>query len=400
MSFHDSWKIFINPIVPDCILSERSVILDPAFKKLRAGGVFQPRGGDELRYSEDGEARACDSHDLVEAARVMRQLGSHIIVGVTIGGQTTTTLDFSTSKIEEHKSSTHSESHTKALDDDPSNEDLISTKVQTLLRKARDRLAHSNSHNTAIGAMSDMAESQSIGEDSSLLSVLNNDPVRSMQMWEAELEENKVNVARHSFSNMAKPNSDSNDITDSDDPFNPFQSLAPPSLLKMSQKKAKSYGDRRRRLLQTETQENEIDYGDADILDAPRHVLGGTHVPRGAMDENDRDLSLFWQSVDSLPGIVSIRVRPLLDIINHPDVQKSCFVTWAQRKHGTLSDRLVKARKQFSLKMAPTASKQEIDKQKLAQKEAEKSAAKDYMAVSSLYTYIYAYSMSLHMQSY
>lgn len=336
------------PVVPDCILSERSIILDPAFKQLRAGGVFQPRGGDELKYAEKGEARQCGPRDLVEAARIMRQIGSHIIIGATIGGETTTTFDVSTTKTHQHSATSSGggagggDSGSGDDTTDPGDEDLISTQVQTLLRKARERLSKgsSASRSREFGEMSDMAQMQSISENPSLSSVLSNDPVRSMQVWEAELEENRMDVAQRDAAARANRNDHSGE-----DPFNPFASLAPPREIFASKSgRNRRRRRRRRRLLHKVQKPQQIDYGDADLMDTPRRVLGGTHMPRSAMDENDRDLSMFWQSVDAFPGIVNLRIRPLLDLIHHADVQKSCFVTFALKKHGQLFDFLKEVR--------------------------------------------------------
>jgi hypothetical protein len=47
------------PTVPDCLLTERSVILDDDFTRLHAGNIFKPRNVKESKLSSPGEARMC-----------------------------------------------------------------------------------------------------------------------------------------------------------------------------------------------------------------------------------------------------------------------------------------------------------------------------------------------------
>ena len=47
------------PTVPDCLLTERSVILDDDFTRLHAGNIFKPRNVKESKLSTPGEARMC-----------------------------------------------------------------------------------------------------------------------------------------------------------------------------------------------------------------------------------------------------------------------------------------------------------------------------------------------------
>ena len=67
--------------VPDCLLSERNVVLDDDFSRLHAGQIFQDRDPKEKRNSLPGEARTCTAQDIIDGAKILREMGSHIVTG-------------------------------------------------------------------------------------------------------------------------------------------------------------------------------------------------------------------------------------------------------------------------------------------------------------------------------
>jgi hypothetical protein len=86
------------PNVPDCLLMEKNVVLDDDFTKMHAGKIFKQRNSEEAKLSLSGEGRMCTPQDIIDAAKILRMMGSHIVIGVHVGGEISSSVDLSTEK--------------------------------------------------------------------------------------------------------------------------------------------------------------------------------------------------------------------------------------------------------------------------------------------------------------
>jgi len=334
------------PIVPDCILSERNVILDDDFSRMHAGAIFTPRDIKEKKSSPPGEARSCTAQDIIDGAKILRDMGSHLVVGVTVGGSVTSTVDLSTQQMGD-------------------NGELLERNVETTLRHIvaraekediRSQLYYQTQDDTEAMRGSNVLKSQSVSTNPILRHAIANDPIQSVQKWEAEEVEDRGWVNNK--------NEDDEDLDDNNynNPFdmsrNPYKHLYSKAYVSEQEKRTaakkqetqeRQKGEerqkardatrrrRRRRLL---NQDDSVQKGDGvvddeamvkpndedyQVQDVTRTISGGSYMPRSVISPAESDLSNFWETVPQQPGFLSVEMRPLLDVITHSDVIERCF---------------------------------------------------------------------------
>ena len=173
-----------------------------------------------------------------------------------------------------------------------------------------------------------MLQSQSISLNPTLRNAISSDPIRTIQTWEAEEEEERANA------------DNSEDVDTEEDGVhneysmerNPYSKLFS-SFGKKNQngKKYNKKHRRRRRLLheeEEESMESDDKYlirDDYEVKDNQRSMSGGSYFPRSITAPTEADISTYWDTVPDQPGFLSVEVRPLLDVVTHTDVIQRCF---------------------------------------------------------------------------
>ena len=133
------------------------------------------------KSSPPGEARSCTAQDIIDGAKILRDMGSHLVVGVTVGGSVTSTVDLSTQQ----------------MGDDG---ELLERNVETTLRHIvaraekediRSQLYYQTQDDTEAMRGSNVLKSQSVSTNPILRQAIATDPIQSVQKWEAEEVEDR-----------------------------------------------------------------------------------------------------------------------------------------------------------------------------------------------------------------
>jgi hypothetical protein len=172
--------------------------------------------------------------------------------------------------------------------------------------------------------------------DKKLRNAVANDPIRTVQTWEAEMEEDNNEMDKYPLNYNEDGEHDEYSIE-----RNPYKYL-------FSTSSTASPPPSRRRLLSStmqhdaasthQKQPSELDADDSSIDDAEllldddfnilnnvRTMKGGSYFPRTITAPSESDLSKYWSTINLQPGFLHVETRPLLDLINHQDVIKRCF---------------------------------------------------------------------------
>jgi hypothetical protein len=322
----DPSKVSLSPLVPDCLLTESNVVLDDDFSRMQADKIFKPRKKLEASNSEVGEAKYCTAQDIIDGSTILREMGSHIIVGVTVGGSVQATVDL----------------NSKSLNN---NDEMVERNVEESLKHVIERaeqqeiisqMYYETKDNSDSMSGSDVLKSRSISTNPRMRQSIANDPIASVKKWEAEEVEDR------SRSSNDVDQDDENDGATKElnalfkkngfDPNSPYKKMYPKYYVKPNKKK-----NRRRRLLLSADKEEDKEEDkringhfkpteeDYEVQDTVRRINGGSYFPRSFTAPSETDLSIFWETVEQQPGFLKFQFRPLLDVITHTDVLLRCF---------------------------------------------------------------------------
>ena len=297
----------------------------------------------------------CAAQDIIDATKILREMGSHIVVGVSVGGKVQSTLDLSTNRLDKSSS---------GLMDEDVEETLRGVIKRAKHEQQRQYRQKSNAGKSTFA--SSVMQSQSVTMNPSLRKAISNDPIRSVQTWESEIEEERANNAAREAAGSEEVNQEDGIHDEYDMQRNPYQLLFPKAEKKsieenqkpnkkyirkerereQKRKKEDAYSkhlnrQRRRRLLSSDdhhhpdqNKQDEQDYNDEQedmivedyqVKDTRRVMFGGSYFPRSITAPAEADISTYWDTVPQQTGFLSLEVRPLLDVITHTDVVRRCF---------------------------------------------------------------------------
>ena len=188
-----------------------------------------------------------------------------------------------------------------------------------------------------------MLQSQSISLNPTLRNAISSDPIRTIQTWEAEEEEERANAV-NSEDVDTEEDGVHNEYSMQRNPYSKlFSSFGKNNKKNQNNQKnqnnknnqnGKKYNKkhrRRRRLLHNEEEElveSDEKYlirDDYEVKDNQRSMSGGSYFPRSITAPTEADISTYWDTVPDQPGFLSVEVRPLLDVVTHTDVIQRCF---------------------------------------------------------------------------